>query len=198
MKTLERTKEIRLWEHSGFEEINSIIAGLFVSTKFGSKLNAAQVFEQINEKGFGYFANLKFTNDKAEMYSGCCFDFPDWHELLEITREKSWVWLGHDPTTYIEYRSAQDKLIVWRDEKFAEKKSVDEKDFIEFSFREFKLSVIQLKKDLMNFSVLLDIWSEQMNENSAQELAEKIKVKLGICKWFFEEKQYFLKNRRKF
>lgn len=109
LKILNYTREIRLWENTDFEEVNSIIARLFKETKAGAELNVVQTLQTISEKGFDYFASLKFTNDKAEMYSGCCFNFPDWHELMEITREKSWIWLGHDPTTFIEYRSNQDK-----------------------------------------------------------------------------------------
>lgn len=92
------------------------------------------------------------------------------------------MWLGHDPTIFIKYCSKQDKIIVWRNEKFADEKNVDEKNFTEFSFREFKLGVLQLKKDLADFSILLDIWAEQINEDFAQEAAEKIKSSFGICK----------------
>jgi hypothetical protein len=180
LKILNKSKEIRLWENTSFVEINSMIAKFFKQTKVTFSPTLYELLDTISKVKLDDFARLKFTNDKAEMYSGCCFNFVDWVSLTQISRQNYSIWLGHDPTTFIDYSINKDKLIIWKDEKYVIKKEVNEKNFIEISFKEFKSCLVQLKNDLENFSILLDVWAEQFEPKNSKKAISQIQISLGI------------------
>ena len=172
-----QSKRYRLSGEITEVEIGSIVAKACRDIKNIAHVSVDKLFDLIIDKGFAETVSVRFLGkNNLEAVNGCCSDFDVWQDLFLVKKE--FVWLGHSPTTSVEYDEKEDTVRVWIDEKYLAK---NRKEYsIIFNWREFKENLKTLQNDLEEFTVLLESWAETTSPTKAKDLVERFKMYLGI------------------
>lgn len=150
----EKSIRIRINGNLSSEEIGSIVAKATIGLKNIGHLSVAEIFDKIIETGLSELVRVRFVGDSGiETINGCCSDFSVWTELYDV--KYKFVWLGHSPMPEIDYYAANETVRVWIDGKYKEKNSKE--NSILFTWREFKANLENLRRDLLDFSILLEV-----------------------------------------
>ena len=178
-----KAKRIYLDENISLKDIGAIFATMAHELKIARNANIEIALETIIKygkfpEGAIHFIGNGGEKDEKIISTGCCFGgVRAWQELFDIPKPEKSVWLGHSPTSWIEHLP-NDLIKMWADNERKNSKSF----FLEFTKKELKSRILELEKDLVDFTVLLELWTEQIDKTKTKEMIEKF----GFALYKFE------------
>lgn len=170
---------IRLWKDTTFEETGSVIAQIAAYNQINITLDKKEIINNlINKNGLVVGGGLKTVENDKFIIPSCCCGLEGWNEWLLLSPEFTGVWLGHDPSPYIEFVTEKQVYEVWSNGNLGE--SSDKSFSIEFSTEEMRKALNRVSQDLKDFIFVLDSWAKDLFPKQSDKLVETFKTNFHI------------------
>ncbi|HTJ69552.1 MAG TPA: hypothetical protein VL551_18590 [Actinospica sp.] len=108
---------------------------------------------------------------------GCCSDLEEWREWARFA-ERPALWLGHDPSPWVEYRDSC--LRLHPDGGMQPRPMSGQTGFVEFSHDELSDVLRTVRRDLLGFLDALSLWARRIVPEQAAELVDVFDVHFQI------------------
>jgi len=93
----------------------------------------------------------------AVVSPGCCCGLETWREWIDATQERRSLWLGHDPSPWIQF--SFDRARIWSDGGLDEAEVTSESAFIDLPLADVPTRIEQAHRDLVAFLPRLRAWA---------------------------------------
>jgi hypothetical protein len=102
---------------------------------------------------------------------GCCSDLDEWRAWTRFD-ERPALWLGHEPSPWVEYRDSC--LRLHPDGGMEAHPLPEEAGFVEFSFDELPDALRSVQRDLLGFLDAVEIWARRVAPVHAARLVDAL------------------------